>query len=487
VVTEVDSLINNGIGAAKMQIPERPPAFKPPDDFQSFFAAGSRPDVMAFIRNANDQYLHWDKFRYKRMPDGVPVQQAWFHVVLSRFGQFRQLPLQVDNSALKFWIPGQHQEWLHVLDQLGGGKMTLFARHGISEGDGSYLRNALMEEAIASSLLEGAVTTREVAKKMLRENRKPRDEAERMVLNNYNAIVMIRELKNERLTPEMLLEIHKVIAHGTLKNDEALGRFRLTEENIRVEDDRTNQPIFTPPPADSIAGRVNQLCDFANEKTKPFIHPIVKAIALHFMVGYIHPFVDGNGRTARALFYWYMLKRGYWAFEYLPISRIFLRAPIKYARAYLYTETDGADLTYFIHYNLRVMVRAVRELHEYLEGQEQDLSQAAAWLESYPGLNSRQLLVVVSALKHKSRAYSIKQHQATHRVGYATARADMLGLEERGLFEKKQIGHKLIFSPHDNLKQLLKLGALGSAGPKTGKQPRNPIRTAQSKLFKNGS
>jgi Fic family protein len=478
---------------SQMHIPERPPDFAIGNGsgragVEDFLALGARPEVVSLIRKTNDEYLHWDKFRYKRMPGDIDSRQVWSHVSLSRHAQFRDLPLTVDDKPLKVWTPAQHQEWLHVLDQLGSGRMTLFTRHGISEGDGSYLRNALMEEAIASSLLEGAVTTREMAKKMLREKRKPRDEAERMVLNNYNAIVMIRDLKSERLTPEMLLEIHKVIAHGTLKNDQALGRFRLEEENIRVEDDRTSQPIFTPPPADSIAARVDQLCDFANEKTKPFIHPIIKAIALHFMVGYIHPFVDGNGRTARALFYWYMLKRGYWAFEYLPISRIFLRAPVRYARSYLYTETDEADLTYFTHYNLKVLVRAVRELHDYLERQEKDLSQTASWLESYPGLNSRQLLVVVSALKHKSRTYSIKQHQTTHRVGYATARADLLGLEDRGLFDKQQIGHKLIFSPRDNLKQLLKLGALGRGGkPLSGKQPRNPIRTTQAKLFKNGS
>lgn len=44
------------------------------------------------------------------------------------------------------------------------------------------------------------------------------------------------------------------------------------------------------------------------------------------MIAYMHPFVDGNGRTARALFYWYMLKSGYWLTEYLSISRVIAKS-----------------------------------------------------------------------------------------------------------------------------------------------------------------
>ena len=116
--------------------------------------------------------------------------------------------------------------------------------------------------------------------------------------------------------------------------------------------------------------RRRNLAAFANTNANPFIHPVIKAIALHFAIGFVHPFVDGNGRTARAIFYWYMLKEGYAAFEYLPISRILIRAPMNYARAYLYTETDDGDLTYFNHYQLQAILRAISSLHEYFERKE---------------------------------------------------------------------------------------------------------------------
>lgn len=52
---------------------------------------------------------------------------------------------------------------------------------------------------------------------------------------------------------------------------------------------------------------------------------------LHFMLGYEHPFVDGNGRVARAMFDWAMLRNGYWLFEFISVSRIIRQAPAKYA------------------------------------------------------------------------------------------------------------------------------------------------------------
>ena len=74
-----------------------------------------------------------------------------------------------------------------------------------------------------------------------------------------------------------------------------------------------------------------------------FIHPIVKGIIIHFLIAFIHPFVDGNGRTASAIFYWYMLRKGYWLTEYLSISRIISRSKRQYEKAYLYTECDGNE------------------------------------------------------------------------------------------------------------------------------------------------
>lgn len=205
---------------------------------------------------------------------------------------------------------------------------------------------------------------------------------------------------------------------------------------------------------------IDDLCDFANGNDETFIHPAVKAIALHFMLGYIHPFADGNGRTARAVFYWYMLKKGYWIFEYLPISRIVLDAPVQYARAYRYTESDGADLTYFIHYKLRVIDRAVREMHEYFARQQVLMRTAREAVESLGDLNYRQIAVAYDAIQDRHAVFSIRDHAGAHAVTPATARADLLGLEEHGLLRKYKRGKRWEFTPATHLKQRLHKGSI---------------------------
>src|ERR1700743_1370107 len=151
-----------------------------------------------------------------------------------------------------------------------------------------------MEEAIASSQLEGAATTREIAKEMLRTERKPRTVDERMILNNYLTIKKVLEIKDEPFSKELILQLHSLISSDTLKDKNNEGRFR-TNDNVNVVDDITGEVFYTPPGHEKIESLMDSLCQFANnDNGATFMHPIVKGIILHFLIGYIHPFVDGN-------------------------------------------------------------------------------------------------------------------------------------------------------------------------------------------------
>jgi Fic family protein len=114
---------------------------------------------------------------------------------------------------------------------------------------------------------------------------------------------------------------------------------------MAVFDRDDGKPIHKPPPAEQLPERMQLLCDFANESDngERFVHPVIRAILLHFWLAYDHPFEDGNGRTARILFFWLMRIRGYWLAEYLPISRFIRKAPANSARAFMETETDEGD------------------------------------------------------------------------------------------------------------------------------------------------
>jgi len=331
---------------------------------------------------------------------------------------------------------------------------------GDSQARQRHLVNSLMEEAIRSSQLEGATTSRRVAKELLRTGRPPQDHSERMIVNNYHALQYMRDSMPEKLTPEAVLELQRVLTEGALDNPDAAGRLqRPDEERIAVVDSVDGSVIHSPPPADQLPARLRALCDFANEDDDigdRFIHPVVRAIVLHFWLAYDHPFEDGNGRTARALFYWCMRARGYWLAEYLSISRILRGAPAQYSRSFLLTETDGRDMTYFLLYQLRVIERAIDELHSYLRGKIRELHEVEEMLRDSSRFNHRQLALLGSAIRSPDAAYTIQSHATSHGVTHETARNDMLALVEMGLLRRHRHGRRYSFSAPANLSQLLK-------------------------------
>jgi Fic family protein len=257
---------------------------------------------------------------------------------------------------------------LHYVDQRCSGSIAMPEVVTADEqAKRHYLVNSLMEEAIRSSQLEGATTSRRVAKELLQTGRQPRDRSERMILNNYRALQFMRDEIGDELTPEIVLELQRILADGTLDDPGAAGRLqRPDEERVAVWDRMDDTLHHRPPPAEQLPERLARMCSFANAPVQDegeFVHPVIRAILVHFWLAHDHPFEDGNGRTARALFYWSMRRHGYWLTEYLSISRILRNAPAKYTRSFMLTETDDGDTTYFILYQLSVIERAVEELH----------------------------------------------------------------------------------------------------------------------------
>lgn len=315
-----------------------------------------------------------------------------------------------------------------------------------------------MEEAIASSQIEGAATTRDVAKAMLRENRRPRTRGEQMIFNNYATISRLAGSRKRPLSLEMLLEIQASLTVDTLDDASGGGRLRTEADRVSIVDVRDETVLHTPPPARELPQRVEALCRFANGRDDTgFIHPVVRAILLHFWLAYDHPFIDGNGRTARALFYWYMLRSGYWLFEFLPISRIINRAPIKYGRAYLYSELDDCDATYFIMFNLRAIRLALHDLRKYLRHVQQERQRARELAVLFDGLNERQLQWV-RQMADRPLSVSIAAYQRMHGISYATAYADLRTLTQRGLVQRRKgIGRQWLFSPSAKVKQRMRL------------------------------
>ena len=351
-----------------------------------------------------------------------------------------------------------HEE-LHYIDQGFGGGFLFEGGDLLPEAKERYISGSIMEEAIASSQIEGAATTRRVAKEMLRRNLKPQDQSQQMIVNNYKTILAIKDALKEPMSIPLIQRFHKMITENTLEDPSAAGRFRREDEPIQVMDQEDGQVLHTPPPSGQISESMQKLCDFANSQQDSFfIHPVIKAIILHFWLAYVHPFVDGNGRTAPALFYWYMLKQKYWLFEYLSISRIILESRRQYNRSFLHSELDDADLTYFVVYHLKAIHLSIRELQDYLKRKQREYRESLSLLKKASWMNYRQRALIQHALKHPDFIYTIESHKNSHRVTYQTARTDLLSLSKKGYLEKIKSGRVFQFAVPDNLPKKVGLG-----------------------------
>jgi Fic family protein len=403
------------------------------------------------------RYRHWDRLRYMKPPEGLSVVDWWLAIKLARQSQYKAVNLfDKDGSPFKLVMFDDIYRSLHQIDSYAGGNIHLNEPVINPSTRDTYLVHSLIEESISSSQLEGASTTRAVAKEMLATQRKPKDKSEQMIYNNYQAMRFIHANKEQDLTPKLIYELHAIVTQDTL-DDSKVGVLRSSVDNVVVADAITGEVIHVPPDAALLAARIDELCIFANmEQETVFIHPVVKAIILHFMIGYIHPFVDGNGRTARALFYWYMARKGYWLIEYVSISSILKDAPVKYVRAYLHTETDENDLTYFVIDQLNVLLKAISGLRDYLAAQSKAMREAKALLSNntrfQQELNSRQLALINHAMKHPNYQYSVRGHQVEHGVSYETARNDLMVLANQlKLLDKLKKGREYVFVAPANL------------------------------------
>lgn len=221
-----------------------------------------------------------------------------------------------------------------------------------------------MDEPITSSQLEGANTTTLVARDMLESGRAPRTEDEYMIAGNARLMAEIPELIQEPLTPDLIRRFHAIGMGGINDENYRPREFRDTDDVVIADYD--GNIVHQPPAATGLQARLQMVCDFVND-TESYVHPLVKACILHFIIAHEHPFRDGNGRTSRGLFYWYMLKSEYDVFRYVSISQLLHAAPAKYAHSYQYTETDGMDLTYYLEYQANIIHRAMTQLLQHVD------------------------------------------------------------------------------------------------------------------------
>ncbi len=413
-----------------MSILETPPIIKD-EEFFEIMLTPPQEEITTIVDKINEEYEYWDTVKYKKCPKGCSSKKLWIYVKASRLKNMIRV---WDKYGITLGITNQMQRMCHEFDMNFGG---FWGTSSVISGDNKerYLNSSLMEEAIFSSQMEGAATTRQVAKDMLRKKMTPKDKSQQMIVNNYQTIQFVVQHQNTPLTIDLLQHIHRLMTEHTLNNPQDAGRFR-SSDDVVVENGITHEIVHYPPSYTEIPDFVKDLCKFFNEeKPRVFIHPIIRGIIIHYMIAYMHPFVDGNGRTARALFYWYMLKQKYWLTEYLSISRVIAKSKKSYEKSFLYAEADGNDIGYFVAFNLHVLDLSFKQLQGYLKRKQEEKKAANTFLQ-LGDINDRQAQIIKMFVDNPKEVITVKDIQSKFYISATTAKADIIGLVNRGLINE---------------------------------------------------
>jgi len=414
---------------------EKPPLIQ---DFDpEMFDVIWKGTAKGFLKITDDRYLYWDEVKNRK---DLPLEpnKSWALIKAHRRLNYKALILGTEK--FNYCITSGIQEELHEFDlKLIGG----LYKNPITQFDRvEYLRNSLMEEAIASSQIEGAATTTKVAWEMLKSGRAPRNESEQMIFNNLRAINFIQDKTDEKLNKSFVIELHRIMTANT-SAEYCAGDYR--DDEIFVQDFVDGEIAHVPPGWKNLESLMDHLYEFAN--SDEFIHPIVKAAIIHFLIGYIHPFKDGNGRTARALFYWILTKKGYTLIKNISISRAILESRVQYDKAFLKSEYDGNDMTYFITYTIRSLHVAFNKLVAYRDQkkQERDLALSVKDALINFGLTERQADLMGYLFIKKDVAISLQYYVERYSVVRQTARKDLAHLVKLGLLRETKEGKQVIF------------------------------------------
>ena len=419
-----------------VKIPEKSPDFNTIINSDHVIMSA---DTIRYAEEYNRKYLHWDDLKYREFGESNRMD-VWRMMKIMRIMTYDHV--RISNLELSYCVSNNYiQKTLHEIDsRISSGFLT---SDKIDEKKRIILSiSSMMEESIASSQLEGASTTTKLAKKLLRSNIEPKDHSQRMIYNNYQAMQLLKEHLSEPLSPELIKEIHMTITDGLMDDPNSSGTFR-TDDSVAVRDVYEDITYHIPVKHEVIPDMVDDLCRYVNDE-KEFVHPIIKGIIIHYILAYIHPFFDGNGRVSRALFYWYCSKKGYSMMEYLSLSKVIKNHRQRYDMAYLLSETDDDDITYFILYNLRMISEAMDVFDSYLRKKMKEQEDSKKGLEQY-GLSFRQSQIVKDMM-HDGEPVSQYELSVKYQTSVPTIRRDLIKLMDVGLVRMSgKDGHRQLY------------------------------------------
>jgi len=304
----------------------------------------------------------------------------------------------------------------------------------------SQLRHeALIRSAHHSTSIEGNSLSLEEVTDLL-EGREvtahPRDKRE--VLNYVEVLDYIdHEYKgrpNKPITEDTLCCLHRLVVRGILPQHEA-GRYRRVPVVVGIP--ATGEVRFRPPDWGDVPGLVADLVAWLNNSQANALMPVLQAGIAHYECVRIHPFVDGNGRTARALATLILYKRGFDTRRFFALEEYYNVDRQSYYEALAATDQSG-DLTEWLEYFVQGIAVEMARLEQRITTLGQIVQHIAGTEAVALDLNPRQIRALEFLLREPRLTTAL--YSQWNRVSRATAQRDLADMVARGLLRRRGVG-----------------------------------------------
>ncbi len=387
-----------------------------------------------WIKYTQERYISLNDIKYRL--EKLGYKKSDWEEIRKKIQDCRKLnsvPLFLNAIEKKFWFfPSDCiQKKISQIEHLGN---KIFERiESQNSLKNEFLGNAAIEEAITSAIYEGANSTRAKAKELIALGNAPKNKDEWMLVNNYKAMEWIKKNSSLEVNSDLILSIHEIVTTNTLEGDDInfQGKFR-------------NDKVFVG----KHQGIDHTKIDLALEeainfsiKNRRYLHGLIKGILLHYFIGYIHPFFDGNGRTARTLFYFECIKEDLNFVELLSISAYLKRGKAnKYERSFDLVKENDLDVTYFIDYCLDSLIEAINQVEKKV-----DYLIYIPILSKDYNLNSNQILLLQRLALNKYRSVTAVDHARTIKRTREIARRELKDLLNKKLLREEKKGKQLVY------------------------------------------
>jgi Fic family protein len=273
-----------------------------------------------------------------------------------------------------------------------------------------------------------------------------RDRDVQEVINYRNVMTWIDQwekfvTKPTVISEDILKTLHKLTTQRLLEQ-QYIGNFR--DKQVVVRSARDHSVAFRPPLAVEIPTLVDEFFRWLNNPSTQELHPIFRAAITHYQMVYIHPFIEGNGRTARALATLVLYSSGYDFKKFFSLEKYFDDDVEKYYEALLSVQqTQQHDLTYWLEYFCYGLAIEIEKIKMQVLKLSKDLK-LKQQLGEQVALTERQI-ILLELFQKQGQITSHDAQMVLPNVSVDTILRDLKDLLKKGVIEKKGVTKGVLY------------------------------------------